>query len=173
LSERATLLSTSLEENLRIANPCADEESMRRALADACCLEVVEALPRALLTQIGEGGWSLSAGEQQRVCLARTLLRDAGLYLLDEPTAHLDATTEARVIERLRTRLSVASACIVTHRSAVLALADRILEVRDGHLVEIGQRDAAAALERNHGLTMRTPSGAKACLETSAGGAFL
>ena len=173
LSERATLLSTSLEENLRIANPCADEESMRRALADACCLEIVEALPRALLTEIGEGGWSLSAGEQQRVCLARTLLRDAGLYLLDEPTAHLDATTEARVIERLRTRLSVASACIVTHRSAVLALADRILEVRDGHLVEIGQRDAAAALESNHGLTMRTPSGAKACLETSAGGAFL
>ncbi|HTZ10185.1 MAG TPA: hypothetical protein VMB72_14005, partial [Acidimicrobiales bacterium] len=75
------------------------------------------------------------SGERQRIALARTVLRPASLYLLDEPTAHLDPATEQVVVDLLRRTLDGASALIVTHRPAVTAIADRVLTMADGRVV--------------------------------------
>lgn len=138
LPERPTIVAGTLADNLRLANPDATEADLRAALAAAGAERLLDRLPDGLHEAVGEGGRPLSAGERQRVALARTLLRHASLYLLDEPTVHLDQASEARVMDGLRQALTGCSALIVTHRPAVLALADRVLEIRDGAVVPAG-----------------------------------
>jgi ATP-binding cassette, subfamily C, bacterial CydD len=134
LPEHPTLLAGTLAENLRLANASASVEQLATAMAEAGASELLDALPDGLDTRLGETGRPISAGERQRIALARVLLRPASLYLLDEPTVHLDADTEAVVVARLRPILSGWSALVVTHRRAVLALADRVLTVADGRV---------------------------------------
>lgn len=134
LPERPSVVSATLAQNLRISNPDAEDRELLEVLHMVCADEIVRSLPRGLDTPIGEGGIPLSAGERQRVGLARILLCDASMYLLDEPTVHLDSRTEQRAIDALESRLSGASAIVVTHRPAPMALGDRILELRDGRL---------------------------------------
>ncbi len=86
-------------------------------------------LPEQLESRLGERGAGLSAGERQRVALARAFVRDAPLLLLDEPTAHLDGATEARVAESLRRVASGRTVVVVAHRPALLAMADRVVEL--------------------------------------------
>ena len=137
LPERPTLLSASLADNLRLANPEASEEDLFRALAQAGAPELVAGLAQGWATRLGDGGRPVSAGERQRIALARVFLRPRPLYLLDEPTVHLDQAAEAHVLESLRQVLEARSALIVSHRPAVLSLADRALAVRDGELVDV------------------------------------
>jgi ABC-type transport system involved in cytochrome bd biosynthesis fused ATPase/permease subunit len=137
LPERPTLLSASLADNLRLANPEASEEDLFRALAQAGAPELVAGLAQGWATRLGDGGRPVSAGERQRIALARVFLRPRPLYLLDEPTVHLDQAAEAHVLDSLRQVLEARSALIVSHRPAVLSLADRALTIRDGELVDV------------------------------------
>jgi len=91
------------------------------------------------------GGRQVSAGERQRIALARAVLRDASLQLLDEPTSHLDDATETTVVEALDRALSGRSALIVTHRQAVVRLADRVVTLERGRFVAADGADLAGA----------------------------
>ncbi len=132
LPEHPTLISGTLADNLRLANPEASDEEMSGALAGAGGPELAGSLPEGLATHLGDGGRTVSAGELQRIALARVLLRPASLYLLDEPTVHLDQPAEAAALEGLGRALAGRSALIVSHRPAVAKIADRVVVLRDG-----------------------------------------
>ena len=137
LPEHPTLLRGTLAANLRLANPDASDEELSRALTDAGSPELVGSLPDGLATQLGDGGRTVSAGELQRIALARVLLRPASLFLLDEPTVHLDQTAEASALEGLGRALAGRSALVVSHRPAVARIADRVVVLRGGKFAEV------------------------------------
>jgi ABC-type multidrug transport system fused ATPase/permease subunit len=146
LPDRPALISGSLADNLRIAKPDAGDDELVRALADVGATRMLASMPSGLKTPIGEGGRPVSAGERQRIGLARIMLHEASLYLLDEPTAHLDPDTEQKVVEALRGRLAGRSAIVVTHRPAPLALAKQVFALRGGTIVELHGLEAEQPL---------------------------
>lgn len=137
LPQRPGLFSGTLAANLCLGLP-ADRcrelgDALDEALEVAQLTEFAATLPRGLDTEIGEFGGRLSAGERQRVALARALLRqDASVVVLDEPSAHLDATTEARFADALDRWLAGRSLIVVSHRPRLAELADRVLTVSTG-----------------------------------------
>ena len=105
---------------------------MRAALRDAGALEFVAALPHGAETVLGEDGAGLSAGQRQRLALARAFLADRPVLLLDEPTAALDGETEAGVVEAVRRLAAGRTVLLVVHRPALLAVADRVVRLTAG-----------------------------------------
>ncbi len=141
--QRPTILAASVADNVRLADPDAGNGRVREALAAAGALELVHALPDGLATRVGEGGRRLSAGQGQRLALARAFLRDAPLVVLDEPTAHLDAESAAQLDETLGRLLRGRTALLVVHRPELARRADRVVELRGGRIA--GARRAAEA----------------------------
>ncbi|WP_330282848.1 thiol reductant ABC exporter subunit CydD [Streptomyces sp. NBC_00588] len=127
--QRPHLFAGTVAENVRLARPGADDDAVRRALADAGALEFVEALPVGTDTLLGEDGAGLSAGQRQRLALARAFLADRPVLLLDEPTAALDGATEAEVVQAVRRLAAGRTVLLVVHRPALLAPADRIVRL--------------------------------------------
>jgi thiol reductant ABC exporter CydD subunit len=142
LPEHPTLVAGSLAANLRLADPDATEERLVEVLGEVRAADLLATLPGGLACRLGEGGRAVSAGERQRIALARTLLRQASLHLLDEPTAHLDDRTEAAIVEALGRALAGRTALIVTHRPAVIALADRVVRLDGGRFTALSRQDA-------------------------------
>ena len=127
--QRPHLFARSVAENIRLGRPDASDAEVAAALEAAGLTEVVRRLPHGAETQLGQGGTGLSAGERQRVSLARAFVRDAPLLLLDEPTASLDGRTEGDVLAAVRRLINGRTAVIVAHRPALAALADRVVEM--------------------------------------------
>jgi ATP-binding cassette subfamily C protein CydCD len=127
--QRPHLYARSVADNVRLGRAGATDAEVRDAVRAAGLEDVVRDLPRGADTVLGEGGAGLSAGERQRLALARAFVRDAPLLLLDEPTAGLDGETEAEVLSAVRRLLAGRTALIVAHRPALAALADRVVEL--------------------------------------------
>ncbi|OQR60724.1 ABC transporter [Streptomyces maremycinicus] len=148
--QRPHLYAGTIEENVRLARPDADDAAVRRALADAGALDFVEALPAGLGTLLGEDGAGLSAGQRQRLALARAFLANRPVLLLDEPTAALDGETEAEVVEAVRRLAAGRTVLLVVHRPALLAVADRVVRLAGAEApapLEAVRQKASAPLE--------------------------
>ena len=139
------LFGTTIRENIRYAVPDASDEAVRAAARVACADEFIEKLPLGYDTPLGERGTKLSTGQRQRLSLARAVLKDAPVLLLDEPTASLDADTEARVLRNLAAWGRGRAILIVTHRLSTVRHADRIAVLDHGHLVEQGSHEELLA----------------------------
>lgn len=123
------LFAGTIAENVRLARPDADDAAVRNALGEADALDFIDALPDGMATRLGESGAGLSAGQRQRLALARTFLADRPILLLDEPTANLDGATEEAMVAAIG-RLAVGrTVLLVVHRPALLAVADRVVRL--------------------------------------------
>lgn len=131
--QRPLIVPGTLAENVRLAAPGTGDDQLHLVAGRTGLQEVVAELPQGWSTPIGQGGVGLSAGQRQRLALARALLRPAPLVVLDEPTAHLDPATE-QIVHATITRLRAAGhlVVLVAHRPALVALADRRVDVHDG-----------------------------------------
>ncbi|MFF4228735.1 thiol reductant ABC exporter subunit CydD [Streptomyces sp. NPDC001820] len=144
--QRPYLFAGTVAENVRLARPDADDAAVRDALRDAGAYDFVAALPQGADTPLGEDGAGISAGQRQRLALARAFLADRPLLLLDEPTAALDGETEAGIVDAVRRLAQGRTVLLVVHRPALLAVADRVVELREPDtVVELREPVSAAA----------------------------
>lgn len=123
------LFNATVRDNLLLARPRASDEELRAALRDAGVLDEIEALPRGLDTAVGEAGARVSGGQARRIAIARALLKDAPILVLDEPTEGLDAATERAVLRALGRLMVGRTTLLVTHRPQALGLVDAVLRL--------------------------------------------
>ncbi|MEU5954653.1 ABC transporter ATP-binding protein [Streptomyces sp. NPDC047525] len=135
------LFDGTIEENIRIGRPDADEAEVRAAATAARLDEVIERLPGGWATHVGEGGALLSGGERQRVSIARALLKNAPIVLLDEVTSALDPVNEAAVHEGIERLMAGRTVVMVAHRMRTVQRADRVVFLDGGRIVEEGSHD--------------------------------
>jgi ATP-binding cassette, subfamily C, bacterial CydC len=146
------VFNDTLRNNLLLADPEASEEALERALDRARIFGFVERLPEGLDTYVGEQGARLSGGERQRLAVARALLRDAPLLVLDEPTANLDTVTERELLTSVRETTRDRAVLLITHRLVEMEEMDEILLMDAGRVVERGTHEE---LTRSGGLYRR------------------
>jgi ABC-type multidrug transport system fused ATPase/permease subunit len=127
--QRIHLFNGSLRDNLLLADGGADDGRIAEAMTRARLGGFLASLPEGLDTQVGEDGLKLSGGERQRVALARVFLKDAPILILDEATSHLDAATEAEVLEAIDAFARDRTVLVIAHRPEPLRLAGRVLEL--------------------------------------------
>ncbi|MFI0445935.1 ABC transporter ATP-binding protein [Actinomadura sp. 6N118] len=135
------LFDDTIEENVRLGRPDADQAEVRAAVTAARLDEVIERLPAGWTTNVGEGGALLSGGERQRVSIARALLKNAPIVLLDEVTSALDPVNEAAVHEGIERLMAGRTVVMVAHRMRTVQRADRIAFLDAGRIVEEGSHD--------------------------------
>lgn len=145
VTQEGHLFHDTIRANLLLARPEADEQELWEALRRARLDELVAGLPDGLDTVVGERGYRLSGGERQRLTIARLLLAQPRVVILDEATAHLDSTSEAAVQEALGEALEGRTAVVIAHRLSTIRAADQILVVENGRVVERGTHDELLA----------------------------
>ncbi len=139
------LLKTSILENVRLSRPNASRQEVERVLHEAQCDDIIAKLPQGIDTVIGAKGVYLSGGEQQRIAIARVMLKDAPILILDEATAFADPENEA-LVQRAFEKLSKGKTVImIAHRLTTIRNADRIFVLREGHVEESGTHDSLMA----------------------------
>jgi len=135
------LFSTTVRENIAFGAPHATDEQVREAARRAEAHEFIEQLPEGYDTVIGERGITLSGGQRQRIAIARALVVDPRILILDDATASVDATTEARIREGLREAMLGRTTIIIAHRLSTIALADEVVALEDGRIAARGTHD--------------------------------
>ncbi|RBL85730.1 thiol reductant ABC exporter subunit CydD [Streptomyces cavourensis] len=131
IGQKPQLLAGSIADNIRLGRPAASDAEVLEAARRACVVEFADSLPQGLATPLGSRGHGLSGGQAQRVALARLFLRDPGLILLDEPTAHLDEATQARVLDEILAFAAGRTLLLATHSPAVAGRFARVLRIAD------------------------------------------
>ncbi|MEI6322501.1 MAG: ABC transporter ATP-binding protein [bacterium] len=145
VTQESFLFNGTTAENLRIGKPDATEEEMWRALAAANAEVFVRRLPKGLHSQLGERGVKLSVGEKQRLSIARALLKNPPILILDEATASVDNTTERLIQEALQHLLAGRTSFVIAHRLSTVRYADQILVMERGRIVERGTHESLLA----------------------------
>jgi ATP-binding cassette subfamily B protein len=135
------LFSTTVRENIAFGRPELSDEDVERVARLAQAHEFVERLPQGYETVIGERGITLSGGQRQRVAIARALAVDPRILILDDATASVDATTEARIRAGLREVMQGRTTLIIAHRLSTIALADEIVVLDSGRIAARGTHD--------------------------------
>ncbi|AWN81501.1 ABC transporter ATP-binding protein [Candidatus Cardinium hertigii] len=143
--QECNLFHTTILENIRYGNPHASDSEVTEAAKRACAHEFIEELPYQYKTMVGEGGLNLSGGQRQRIAIARAILKDAPIVLLDEVTANLDVQTENRIYTSLKSLIEDKTALIITHHLDLLKDMDRILVFNKGKIVEDGMHKQLVA----------------------------
>ena len=133
-----TLFNTSVLENIRLGKKDATDEEVMEAAQLAQCDEFVRKLPQGYDTLIGENGERLSGGERQRISIARAILKDAPIILLDEATASLDAENESKIQSALSELIKNKTVLIIAHRMRTVSGADKIVVIKEGAIAETG-----------------------------------
>jgi ATP-binding cassette, subfamily B, bacterial len=139
------LFHESIRANLQFADPSATDTDLQAALRAARLWDVVAGLPDGLDTVVGERGYRMSGGEKQRLAIARVLLKDPAIVILDEATSHLDSESEIAIQRALDEALRGRTALVIAHRLSTIVGADRILVVDAGRIVESGTHDELLA----------------------------
>ncbi len=139
------LFTLTVADNIRLARPAATQGEVEAAARVAGAHDFVVRLPRGYDTWLGEGGTKLSGGERQKIALARVVLKDAPLLILDEPTAHLDAEAERQVSEALMRAMHGRTTLLVTHRLQLARSADRVVVLVGGRVVDVGRHEELLA----------------------------
>ena len=147
VSQDPHLFHESIGANLRYAKPDATDDELRAACEGAQIYDTISSLPEGFNTLVGERGYRMSGGEKQRLAIARLLLKDPAIMILDEATSHLDNENEAAVQVALEEALRGRTALVIAHRLSTVRHADRIVVLDAGHLVEEGTHEEL--MERN------------------------
>ena len=137
VSQSTYLFEETIEDNLRIAKPDATMDEIENACKMAAVHDFIMTLPDGYKTQVVALGDNLSAGEKQRIGLARAFLRGSELILLDEPTSNVDSINEGIILKALKEQKNKKSIILVSHRESTMAIADRIYKVKDGRMTEV------------------------------------
>ncbi|KAI9006453.1 P-loop containing nucleoside triphosphate hydrolase protein [Hyaloraphidium curvatum] len=145
VSQEPTLWAGSIEENIRYGRPDATQEEVREAAAAANCLEFIEGFPDRWETKLGERGVDLSGGQRQRIAIARAILKNPKILVLDEASSNLDPVSERLVQVALERVMRGRTVLVIAHRLSTIRNADQILLVRDGGVAERGTYDELIA----------------------------
>lgn len=138
VSQETVLFDDTVRNNIAYSRPEANDEEVRQAAKAACAWEFIERLPLGLDTMIGENGVRMSGGQRQRLAIARAILRDPPLLILDEATSSLDSESEKLVQEALSNLMKNRTTLVIAHRLSTVQHADRILVLHQGQIVEMG-----------------------------------
>lgn len=141
------LFSGTIADNIRFGNPGASDEALHQASALANAAEFIDSLPGRYQTQILEGGTNLSVGQRQLICIARAVLADPRIIILDEATANVDTVTESLIQAGLERLLSNRTAVVIAHRLSTIRRADLICVIDNGAIVERGTHESLIQLE--------------------------
>ena len=141
VSQDTHVFNDTVRNNLLLADPEADDASLHRAIREAHLADLVEGLPGGMDGYVGEQGERLSGGERQRLAVARALLKDAPLLVLDEATANLDTVTERELLGTIRKLMRGRTTLQITHRLVEMETMDEILVLDEGHVVERGTHE--------------------------------
>jgi ATP-binding cassette, subfamily C, bacterial CydD len=142
VSQRPSVFNTSLLENVRLFDSSYSEELVRVALSQARLGDLYDSLPKGLATNLYEMGERFSSGERQRLALARAFLKNGSIILMDEPTTHLDAQLNQEFLESLNRFIENRTTIVIAHHFPLMKLADEILYLRNGKLMESGSFDS-------------------------------
>jgi ABC-type multidrug transport system fused ATPase/permease subunit len=139
------LFSMSVMDNIRLARQDASDEEVREAARIACADEFIEKLPEKYNTFLGEKATKLSGGQRQRLVIARAILKNTPILILDEPTASLDALTEQRIMGNIKAWAEKRTVFLITHRLSTIRQADRIVFLQDGRVEDFGSHNELMA----------------------------
>ncbi len=142
VNQEAYLFDMTIRENIRMGNPDASDAEVEQAAQDAYALEFITALPEGFDTQLGERGVRLSGGQCQRIAIARAMLKNAPIILLDEPTAALDTVSEAYIQQAITNLSRHKTVFVIAHRISTVRGVDRILVLENGEIIEAGTHEA-------------------------------